>query len=202
MKKIKEIIIGTNNEGKYRELCDLLPIGIKKYSPKEFNLSSPQENGKSFEENAMIKARYFSKKTNLICLSDDSGLEVDILNGSPGIYSARWGGKKANFNLAIKKVLKKISKFNKKWEYKNSAKFTCCLALYFPNGTKYLSTGIVRGNISNKKKGKKGFGYDPIFIPKGYKKTFGEMSPKLKVSIDHRFKAFLKIKKYFSNKSQ
>jgi len=202
MKKIKEIIIGTNNDGKYRELCDLLPIGVKKYSPKEFNLNSPRENGKSFEENAMLKARYFSKKTNLICLSDDSGLEVGILNGSPGIHSARWGGKKANFNLAIKKVLKKINKLNKKWEYKNSAKFVCCLVLYFPNGKKYLSKGIIKGNISNKKKGIKGFGYDPIFIPKGYRKTFGEMSPKLKMSIDHRFKAFLKIKKYFFNKPQ
>jgi len=84
MKKIKEILIGTNNDGKYREICDLLPSNIKKYSPKKFKLKTPKEDGKSFEENAMIKAQYFSKKTNLICLSDDSGLQINLLKGSPG----------------------------------------------------------------------------------------------------------------------
>ena len=94
MNKIKEIIIGTNNEGKYKEICDLLPKKVKKYSPKELNILSPEETGKSFEENSFIKASYFSKKTNLICLSDDSGLEIDLLNGEPGIYSSRWVEKK------------------------------------------------------------------------------------------------------------
>ena len=94
MDKIKEILIGTNNVGKYREICDLLPQEIKKYSPKKFKISSPKETGKTFEENSIIKAKYFSKKTNLICISDDSGLEIDALNGDPGIYSSRWSGKK------------------------------------------------------------------------------------------------------------
>ena len=85
MPKIKEILIGTNNKGKYREICDLLPKKVKKYSPKEFGISSPKETGKSFEDNSFIKASYFSKKTNLICLSDDSGLEINILKGKPGI---------------------------------------------------------------------------------------------------------------------
>ena len=115
MNKIKEIIIGTNNEGKYREICDLLPNDIKKHSPKEFNILSPPETGISFEENSFIKASYFSKKTNLVCISDDSGLEIDILKGAPGIYSARWGGKKNNFNLAIKKVFEKMDTINKNW---------------------------------------------------------------------------------------
>ena len=104
MNKIKEILVGTNNEGKYKEICDLLPKNVKKHSLKEFDISSPKEIGKSFEENSLIKASYFSKKTNLICLSDDSGLEVDILKGAPGIYSSRWSGKKKNFDSAIKKV--------------------------------------------------------------------------------------------------
>ena len=91
MKKIKEILIATNNDGKYREILDLLPNKVKKYSPKEFNLLTPAETGKSFEENSLIKASHFSKKTNLICLSDDSGLEIDLVGGYPGIYSARWG---------------------------------------------------------------------------------------------------------------
>ena len=86
MKKIRKLIIGTNNKGKYKEICDLLPDEIEKYSPKEFKISSPQETGKSFEENSIIKASYFSKKTNLVCLSDDSGLEIELLKGAPGIY--------------------------------------------------------------------------------------------------------------------
>ena len=97
MKKIEKILIGTNNIGKYREFCNLLPKKIKKYSPAEFNILSPKEVGKNFEENALIKASYFSKKTNLICLSDDSGLEVNILNGDPGIYSARLAKKHGSF---------------------------------------------------------------------------------------------------------
>ena len=113
MKKIKEIIVGTNNNGKYKEICDLLPNEIKKYSPKEFKISSPKENGKSFAENSMIKASYFSKKTNLVCLSDDSGLEIDLLKGAPGIYSARWAGVGNNFDRAIEKVFEEISKIKK-----------------------------------------------------------------------------------------
>ena len=198
MKKIKEIIVGTNNYGKYREICDLLPDEIKKYSPKKFNLSSPNETGKSFEENSKIKASYFSKKTNLVCLSDDSGLEIDLLKGAPGIYSARWGGIKNNFDIAIQKVFKEMSKIKKDWKVENVARFVCCMTLFWPDGLNYSSKGVVKGKISIKKKGNNGFGYDPIFIPRGYEKTFGEMEPKLKMSIDHRFKAYLKIRKFFN----
>ena len=108
MGKIKEIIIGTNNEGKYKEICNLLPNKVRKYSPKEFDISSPEETGKTFKENSFLKASYFSKKTNLICLSDDSGLEIDLLSGKPGIYSSRWSGEKNNFDLAIKRVFEKF----------------------------------------------------------------------------------------------
>jgi len=197
MRKIKEILIGTNNIGKYREICDLLPKKVKKYSLKEFKIKSPKESGKSFKENSIIKASYFSKKTNLICLSDDSGLEIKLLNGKPGIYSSRWSGKKNNFNLGIKKIFKKMDKVNKNWKIKNHARFVCCLTIFWPNGKKFSSQGMILGKISQKKRGNKGFGYDPIFIPNGYDKTFGEMKPKLKMSIDHRFKAFHKIKKFF-----
>ena len=197
MDKIKEILIGTNNEGKYREICDLLPNNIKKYSPKEFGILSPAETGKSFEENSFIKASYFSKKTNFICLSHDSGLEINLLKGEPGIYSSRWSGKKNNFNLAIKKVFEKMDTINKNWQNDNAARFICCMTLFWPGGKSFSSKGIIKGKISTKKKGKNGFGYDPIFIPEGYKETFGEMKSKLKMSIDHRFQAFIKIKKYF-----
>ena len=197
MSKIKEIIIGTNNKGKYREICHLLPNEVKKYSPKEFDFPSPKEIGKSFRENSLIKASYFSKKTNLICLSDDSGLEIDLLNNEPGLYSSRWGGEKKNFDLAIKKIFEKMGNIKKDWKNDNVARFICCMTIFWPDGKHYSSQGIIKGKISKEKKGKNGFGYDPIFIPDGYNQTFGEMEPKLKMSIDHRFKAFTKIKKYF-----
>ena len=197
MDKIKEILIGTNNKGKYREICNLLPKTVKKYSPKDFNLSSPEETGKSFERNSIIKARYFSKKTNKICLADDSGLEIDLLKGAPGIYSSRWAGNKNNFNLAINKVFDEMNKAKKNWENHNSAKFICCLSLYWPDENIFSSTGEIKGKIINTKRGNKGFGYDPIFIPTGYQKTFGEMDHELKISIDHRFKAFKKLKFFF-----
>ena len=154
MKKIKEIIVGTNNNGKYKEIYDLLPNEIKKYSPKEFKIPSPEEIGKSFVENSMIKASYFSKKANLVCLSDDSGLEIDLLKGAPGIYSSRWSGTKNNFDKAIQKVFKEMSEVKKDWENENTARFVCCMTPFWPGGKNYSSKGIVKGKISTKKKGK------------------------------------------------
>ena len=197
MNKIEEIIIGTNNQGKYKEICDLLPNKVKKHSPKEFNILTPAETGKSFEKNSYIKASYFSKKTNFICLSDDSGLEINLLKNKPGIYSSRWSGNKNDFNLAIRKVFKEMRNIKKDWKNNNLARFVCCLTLFWPNGKSYFAKGVVKGKISVTKRGKHGFGYDPIFIPDGYNQTFGEMKPKLKMSIDHRFKAFAKIEKFF-----
>ena len=197
MGKIKEIIIGTNNEGKYKEICNLLPNKVRKYSPKEFDISSPEETGKTFKENSFLKASYFSKKTNLICLSDDSGLEIDLLSGKPGIYSSRWSGKKNNFDLAIRRVFEEMNSIKEDWTKENIARFICSMTLYWPDGKNFSTQGIVKGKISTVKKGKNGFGYDPIFIPDGYNQTFAEMMPNMKMSIDHRFKAFLKIKNFF-----
>ena len=197
-KKISEILIGTNNRGKLREIANLLPKKVKVFSTKDFNLKSPNETGKTFKSNALIKAKYFSKKTNLICLSDDSGLEIDVLKKKPGIYSARWGGKKSDFNKAMQRVYKELDKKDKEWRTKKvSARFICALVIYWPNRKKIYSLGKVSGKISKTKKGKNGFGYDPIFIPNGYKKTFAEMSKSYKYKIDHRAKAFKKIKRFF-----
>tara|TARA_B100000941_G_C28242472_1_gene417236 strand:- start:38 stop:640 length:603 start_codon:yes stop_codon:yes gene_type:complete len=197
-KKISKILIGTNNQGKLREITSLLPKNIKILSTKDFNLKSPKENGKTFKSNALIKAKYFSKKTNLICLSDDSGLEIDVLKKKPGIYSARWGGIKSDFNKAINKVFKELDKKDKEWKAKRiSARFICALVIYWPNGKKTYSVGKISGKISKIKKGKNGFGYDPIFIPNNHKKTFAEMRKSYKYKIDHRAKAFKKIKKFF-----
>ena len=197
-KKNREIIIGSNNTGKIKEIRDLLPKSYKILTPNDFNLRSPKENGKSFLQNSLIKAKYYSKKSGKICVADDSGLEIDILNKDPGIFSARWGGLKGNFNIAIKKVFRELSKKDKKWkEKKIVARFICALTIYGLKKKPICSLGIVQGMISNKKKGENGFGYDPIFIPNGSKQTFGQMKPGIKYKIDHRFKAFKKIKKFF-----
>ena len=196
-KKISELLIGTNNKGKLREIKALLPKNIKIFSTSDFNLKSPKENGKTFKENSFIKAKFFSKKSDQICISDDSGLEIKILNNQPGIYSARWGGKNNDFDLAIKKVFEKLDKRMPSWRNKKiKAKFICALTIYWPSGKYKTTTGKINGKISNIKIGKKGFGYDPIFIPLGSKKTFGQISPKKKYKIDHRFIAFQKIKKF------
>ena len=197
-KKIKKILVGTNNSGKLREIKGLLPKNLEIYSTSDFKIKSPIENGKTFEENSLIKAKYFSKQSKMICLSDDSGLEIDILDGAPGIYSARWGGKKRDFVKAMNRVFKELDKKNKNWKTKKiKARFICALTIYGPNQKTINSVGKIEGYISPSMKGKNGFGYDPIFIPKGKKITFGEMKAFQKYKIDHRFKTFKKIKKFF-----
>jgi XTP/dITP diphosphohydrolase len=197
MKKISKLLIGTNNKGKYKEIIDLLPKYIKTYSTSEFKLKSPKEDGLTFEENSIIKSKHFSKKTRLTCLADDSGLEIDILDKNPGIYSARWGGKKADFKKAINRVYRELSKKDKNWKDKKiKARFICVLSICYLDKKIASVLGKVEGYISPKSKGKNGFGYDPIFIPKNRRKTFGEMSPIQKYKIDHRFVAFKKIRKF------
>ena len=197
-KKITKLLIGTNNKGKLKEIRSLLPKNIKTYSTSNFKLKSPKEDGKTFTENSLIKSKYFSKKTNLLCLADDSGLEIDLLKKKPGIYSARWGGRNLDFKKAIKKVYSEINKKDKNWKNKKiKARFICALSICFLNKKIISVIGKVEGRISKVPKGKNGFGYDPIFIPNGYNITFGEMNLKMKMSIDHRYKAFRKIKKFF-----
>ena len=200
MKKINKIIVGTHNNGKFKEICDLLPKNIIKISPKDLNLLGPDEIGSTFEENSKIKAEYFAKKANLIAISDDSGLMIDLLSGAPGIYSSRWAGPTNDLNVAIEKVYNELKKIKFEWSKKKAvARFISCLTIHWPNGKFVSSTGIVEGRISEIKKGTNGFGYDPIFIPSGHKKTFGEFNPQEKLKIDHRSKAFLKISNLFIN---
>ena len=197
-KKITKLLVGTNNSGKLREIKDLLPKNIQIHSTSDFKIKSPIENGKTFEENSLIKARYFSKKAKMICLSDDSGLEIDVLEGDPGIYSARWGGKKGDFIKAMNRVFNELDKVMKNWKTKKiRARFICALTIYGPNQKTISSIGKIEGHISPLPKGENGFGYDPIFIPMGKKITFGEMKSSQKYKMDHRFKAFTKIKKFF-----
>ena len=196
-KKINKLVLGTNNQGKVREIRKLLPKKIVTYTPKGLNIKSPKETGSSFLKNSMIKAKYFSEKTKEICLADDSGLEIDILGNRPGIYSARWAGNNLNFKKAINKVFKELNKKNVDWNKKIKCRFICALTIYWPNKKYYQSQGIVKGIISTKPKGKNGFGYDSVFIPNGYKITFGQMLFSKKSKIDHRYIAFKKIKRFF-----
>ena len=197
MKKILKLLIGTNNQGKYKEIKDLLPKYIKTYSTSNFKLKSPKEDGLTFIENSIIKSKYFSKKTNLICLADDSGLEIDILGKDPGIYSSRWGGSKLDFDKAIQRVYRELFKKNKNWQKRKiRARFVCALSICYLDKKIASSIGKVEGYISSQPRGRNGFGYDPIFIPKNKKKTFGQMKPFEKYKIDHRFIAFKKIKKF------
>ena len=196
-KKIKNLLIGTNNKGKYKEIRALLPKNIKTQSTLDFKIKSPAENGKTFSQNSIIKSKFFSKKTNLICLADDSGLEIDILNRRPGIYSARWGGKNSDFKKAIKRVYRELDKKDKSWRNKKiKARLICAISLSFLNKKIACEIGKIEGNISSQPKGKRGFGYDPIFIPFRKKKTFGQMNPRDKFKLDHRSKAFKKIRKF------
>jgi len=195
MKKIKEILIGTHNKGKIKEISYLLNKKIKKITPFQLNIKSPKETGKSFKSNSVLKAKYFFNKSNLFTLSDDSGLCIDCLNNKPGIYSARWAEKYGNFNKAMVKIISMVKQKNKNKKIKNTkAKFICSLTFSY-SATKSITTiGIIHGNISEKILGKNGFGYDSIFVPIGSKKTFGQMNKKKKILIDHRFIAFKKLK--------
>ena len=195
--KINKLVLGTNNQGKVREIRKLLPKKIVIYTPKKLKIKSPKETGSSFLKNSLIKAKYFSKKTKQICLADDSGLEIDILRNRPGIYSARWAGNNLNFKKAINKVFKELNKKKVNWNKKIKCRFVCALTIYWPNKKYYQSQGIVKGIIATKPKGKNGFGYDPIFIPNGYKSTFGQMLFSKKSKMDHRYIAFKRIKRFF-----
>ncbi len=189
MKKNNKLLVGTHNKGKFKEICKLITKKIKKISPKELKIKAPHETGKTFKSNSELKAKYFYNKSKLISLSDDSGLEIFALNKKPGIYSARWAKKDGGFKKTMLKILGRMK--NKK---NRKARFICSLSIQL-NKKKLISTiGIINGNISHKITGTKGFGYDPIFKPNGYKITFGQMQITKKMKIDHRSIAFKKLK--------
>ena len=190
MKKIKKIVIGTHNKGKYKEISQLLSKKIKKISPFDLKISIPKETGKTFCQNSLIKVNHFYKKSKIISISDDSGLEIIALNNNPGIYSARWAKKYGGFENAMKKILKLL-----KFKNNRRAKFICCLSIKISDKKVISSVGKINGKISMKVLGKKGFGYDPIFIPHNNHITFGQMPKRKKLKIDHRYLAFKKLKK-------
>jgi XTP/dITP diphosphohydrolase len=187
---MKKILIGTHNKGKFKEISYLISKKIKKVSPVTLKIKSPRETGKTFSANAILKAKYFSKFTNLPVISDDSGLCIKALGGKPGIYSARWAKKYGSFNKAMKFILKKMKK-----KKNRSAIFICSLSLKISKEKMVTVIGKINGSISHNILGNRGFGYDPIFIPYSKSITFGQMSKFKKIKIDHRYIAFQKLKK-------
>tara|TARA_A100001011_G_scaffold393315_1_gene482892 strand:- start:667 stop:1266 length:600 start_codon:yes stop_codon:yes gene_type:complete len=190
MKKNNPILIGTHNDGKFREISKLIDKNIEKISPKNLKIKAPKETGKTFKSNSELKASYFYKKSKLISLSDDSGLEIFALNKKPGIYSARWAKKSGSFKKAMTNILKKINK-----KKNRKARFICSLSIRLNKKKIITSVGVINGVISDRILGSKGFGYDSIFIPNQFKKTFGQMNISKKMAIDHRSIAFKKLKK-------
>ncbi len=186
---MKKILIGTHNQGKFREIAYLITNKIKKISPKSLEIRSPKETGKTFKSNSKLKANFFSKFVNYPVLSDDSGLCIKSLNNRPGIYSARLAKEKGSFEKAMKYILKKLEK-----KKNRSAVFVCSLSYKSPGKKIITVEGKVNGEISKKILGKNGFGYDPIFQPKNFEITYGQMKKFYKIKIDHRYVAFKKLK--------
>ena len=190
MKKKTQLLIGTHNDGKFKEISKLINKKIKKISPKSLNIKAPRETGKSFKLNSELKANFFFKKSKLISISDDSGLEILVLDKKPGIYSARFAKQKGSFKKAMINILQKLRKKDNR-----KARFVCSLSIKLDRTKVITSIGIINGVISKKILGSKGFGYDPIFIPSNHKITFSQMSITKKMKIDPRSIAFKKLKK-------
>ena len=194
VKKIKEVVIASHNAGKVREIRSLLkPMGFKVYSAKKFCIDEPIENGKTFKENSLIKSKNACLKSGIPAIADDSGLCILSLDNQPGIYSARWAGKDKNFKSAITKIEKKMYKNNLINKNSRRAFFCCALSIYFPENTFKVFEGKKYGHVQFPALGENGFGYDPIFVPIGFKKTFGEMNFNYKERISHRAIAFKKM---------
>ncbi len=197
MRKFKgnEIVLATHNQGKIKEFSMMMkPYGIKVLSASELGLAEPEETGKTFEENAILKAKAGAEATGKVVLADDSGLIVKALDNAPGIYSARWAGPEKDFTKAMNRVNEELG-----CNVDRRAAFIAVLAMVWPDGYVVSVEGRVEGEIICPPRGEKGFGYDPIFQPNGKDKTFAEMSAEEKKSMSHRGIAFEKlIENYFA----
>lgn len=203
--KKEPLIVATHNAGKLLEFQELLhPFGLSLLSAKDLALDEPEETGTSFEENAAIKALAAARSTGYLALSDDSGLEIDALEGQPGIYTAAWAIKpngERDFCWAMEKVEQALQKCCAIEKEQRSAQFVCVLCLATPEGEKIFFNGSVKGHLVWPPRGNRGFGYDAIFQPEGHKETFGELSATQKhgwrlgqeQALSHRAQAFKKF---------
>lgn len=194
---LNEILIATSNTGKLKEVKSYLDsFNIKLRDLKDFPfLTQPDESGSTFTDNAIIKAKYYASETKLWTLADDSGLEVDALDGKPGVHSARYAGVGASDAERITLLLSELNDTKK--EARN-ARFVCALAFCSPDETVVkITNGTCEGQIGFEPKGANGFGYDPVFIPDGFDKTFGELSSDIKQKISHRANALASFSEFF-----
>ena len=192
-KKINSIVVASHNSGKIKEMLPFIKkLNIKIYYAIDFKLKEPKEDGSSFIENALKKARYVNSKTKKVSISDDSGLIIPLLQGKPGIFSSRWAGKNKDFNLAMKKIN------NLLFKKKTNAYYISVLAVSWNKKKEKIFIGKIFGSVTWPPKGNLGFGYDPIFIPKGHNKTFGELPYRIKNRISHRVIAFKKLLNFLS----
>ena len=188
-----KLVVGTYNAGKIKELNELLAgLPVELFGLERFgNVRDVEETGATFTENAILKAKDYARQTGFWALSDDSGLEVDALGGAPGVYSARYAGENANDAERIEKLLEELAETGDK---ARRACFVCVMALADETGEIcFLAEGVCEGKIAEKMRGANGFGYDPVFVPQGFKQTFGELSSTVKGEISHRARAIKKI---------
>ncbi len=188
------IVLVSRNEGKFREIRKLVPDSFKLLTLSDIGCDAEiAETGISFKENALIKAQFVYDKFHYDSLADDSGLEVDALNGAPGVFSARYAGMNATDDANVAKLLDQmVGETNRK------ARFKTVLALIL-GGKKYFFDGEVNGSISLEASGSNGFGYDPVFIPDGFEQTFAELTPLIKNRVSHRGKAIQKMLEFLDN---
>jgi len=192
------LVLASHNAGKARELAELVaPYGFQVRSAADLGLPEPEETGASFAENAELKARAAADASGLPSLADDSGLAVDALGGAPGIYSARWAGPEKDFAQAMRNVEEKLRARGATSPQQRRAAFVCALALALPDGAVETFEGRVEGTLVWPPRGDRGFGYDPVFLPEGETRTFGEMTPQEKhglkpggTGLSHRARAF------------
>jgi XTP/dITP diphosphohydrolase len=195
------LVIATHNTGKLKEMRELLmPYGIEAVSAGELGLAEPAESGTSFKENARIKASAAATAAGLPAFADDSGLTVDALDGDPGIYSARWAGPEKDFRRAMQTVEDKLRERGAREHSQRNAHFVSALCLAWPDGHVDEFEGTVDGTLVWPPRGERGFGYDPMFLPSGHTRTFGEMTnvekhglPPRGKGLSHRARAFLKL---------
>ena len=187
--KGSRLVVATHNPGKAREIAVLLGGDFEVLSADQAAVPEPDETESTFIGNAVLKARHAAAISGLPALADDSGLSVRGLNGAPGIYSARWAGPAKDFAVAMARVEQELDQAEDR-----SAFFTCALALAWPDGSVFAVEGIVEGDLTFPARGTRGFGYDPIFVPKGGTETFGEMDPTTKEAISHRTRAFAQLR--------
>ena len=196
---MNKLIFATGNQNKMREIKAILAdMDVEVLSMKEAGIDIDiVEDGKTFEENALIKARAVSKAGNALALADDSGLEVDALNGEPGIYSARYMGEDTSYDIKNMNIIERLEGVP---DEKRTARFVCAMAAVFPDGTEQTFVKTMEGRIGYKIAGENGFGYDPIFFLPEYGKTSAEISPEEKNAISHRGKALRAMEEYLKEK--